>query len=124
MELMSLQEYLELHQEKKVHSLRDGRECSRCNRLFHTKNLVFIMGTKIDGYGNISMNLCRKCLPYWKKEWRKYKLRSKPEEWQWSCWDIDKPQPYTEADRVFLYLQHGEFFLVNDFNPSRRVREI
>lgn len=124
MEVMRLQDYLETHKEvpKEALHFSNERKCSLCKKLFHVQNLIFLMGTKMDNYGSMTMNLCKDCLPNWQKEFKNHRLVSSPDEWHWSFWDLDKPMPHTESDRVFLYLENGQFFLQTNFNPSRRER--
>jgi hypothetical protein len=124
MNVMRLQEYLEAHKEvpKEALYFSNERKCSLCGNFFHVQNSIFLMGTKINKYGTMSMNLCKDCLPNWQKEFKKHRLVSTIHDWHWSCWDLDKPMPHTEVDRVFLYLENGQFFLQTNFNPSRRER--
>lgn len=126
MEVMSLQEYLESHKEEPKESLcfSNERKCSLCHKPLHMNNLIFLMGTKINNYGAMSMNLCKNCLPNWKREFTKRRLISNPNEWHWSCWDLDKPMPHTEKDRVFLCLKDEQFYLPVNYNPSKRERNM
>jgi hypothetical protein len=123
MEVMSLKEYIEARPIEKNPTITFERGCSICGRLYHYKNMAFIMGTKIQGYGSVSFNFCPKCLPYWRKAFDRGRSSS-PDEWHFSTWDLDKPFPHTEVDRIFLLLKDGEFFLQTDYNPSRRERNM
>jgi hypothetical protein len=126
MEFMRLQEYLESHKEEPKSSLyfSNQRKCSLCSKIFHINNLIFLMGAKIENSGAMSMNLCRNCLPNWKKEFIKHRLVTTPDQWRWSCWSLDNPMPHTEFDRIYLYLKRNEFYLQIDYNPSRRKRNV
>jgi hypothetical protein len=126
MEIMSLQEYLEAHKEEPKASLyfSNQRQCSLCRNVCHINNLIFLMGQKIDTYGSMSMNLCRSCLSHWKEVFIKHRLVTTPDQWHWSCWNLDNPSPHTEIDRISLYLKDGQFFLQTNFNPSKRQRDM
>jgi hypothetical protein len=125
MELMSLKEYIELRPIEKNRLITNLRSCTLCNKLFHCKNMAYIMANKADGFGSSSFNICANCLPYWKQKF----IRDKhpiflSDDWHFSTWDLDKPAPHLEADRVLLYIFDEQFYLHTDYNPSRRIRNM
>lgn len=126
MEVISLKEYMECFPKLRGRSnIREERGCSICGCIKHHTQMMFIMATKRKGYGSFSTNLCQKCLPRWKELFKQHRLVSCPEEWNWSTWDISKPFPHHEADRVILFVgKDGELYLQASFNPSKRERNV
>lgn len=120
MEMISLREYVQSRPIENDNRIENLRGCSICNKMRHYKNMVYIMGNKIDGYGSASYIFCPKCLSQWKNAFSKSHPII-PDEWHFSTWNLDKPVPHTEVDRVFLYLKDGEFYLQGDYNPSKRI---
>jgi hypothetical protein len=126
MEVISLREYMKCFPKLAERSIiNELRGCSICGCLKHHSQMLFLMATKINGYGSLSANLCQRCLPRWKELLKQHRLVSSPSEWHWSTWDISKPFPHHEVDRVFLHIgEDGELYLQAHFNPSKRERNV
>lgn len=119
METISLKDYLESLPVEKDINISTQRSCHICHKFGHYKNMAFIMAVRIKGYGSTNYIFCPSCLPHWEKAFRVGRVTS-IDEWHFSTWNIDKPFPHTEADRVFLAIINGQLYLQADYNPSKR----
>lgn len=126
MEVITLKEYMEYFPKKEdIKDIGNDRKCSICNSIDHHSQMLFLMGEKRKGYGHVSTNLCKKCVPRWKEIFNQHRLISTPEEWNWSTWNVMKPFPHHEGDRILLHLgKDGELYLQINYNPSKRQKQI
>ena len=83
------------------------------------------MANRADGFGSSSFNICLNCLPHWKQKFIRDKHPiSLSDNWHFSTWDLDRPAPHQESDRVLLHVINEQFYIRTDYNPSRRVKNM
>lgn len=126
MEIMFLKEYIELRPIEKSESI-NLRSCALCKRFYHYKNMAYIMASNKESREpySYSFNICPNCLPHWKNKFAKDKHPyATSDEWNFSTWDLDRPIPHPENDRVLLYLLDEQFCIHINYNPSRRERYV